>query len=73
MEIHQAYQAGEDIAQNVTVIGYLPVRRLYFMMCAQCGYAYRYDGEEYEWEHCPICAHCAPFSEFVKSTQSEEG
>ena len=44
------------------------MRYLYQMKCPVCHYQYQYEGEAYEWEHCPNCRHEAPFNEFVIET-----
>ena len=36
------------------------------MVCKKCSYKYQYEGEVYEWEHCPICGNTASFEDFVK-------
>ena len=47
------------------------MRKLYTMSCKnkECkvpgGYKYKYEGEWYEFERCPICGHGAPFEEFM--------
>ena len=42
------------------------MRKLFIMRCRKCNHEYQYEGEEYEWENCPICEHGAPFGEFVE-------
>jgi len=39
------------------------------MKCPKCGYVYTVESEPYEIEHCPICGHKAPFSEFVQRVE----
>ena len=38
---------------------------IYKMSCKKCGYHYKYEGEPYSWETCPICGHSKSFNEFV--------
>ena len=37
------------------------------MKCPKCGHEYQYEGEEYEWEHCPMgdCGYQGSFCDFV--------
>ena len=42
------------------------------MSCKECGYRYKYEGEIYEWEICPICGHGAPLDEFVDEERDKE-
>lgn len=42
------------------------VRKLFVMKCPQCGYEYQYEGEEYEYESCPMSdCYKDKFREFV--------
>uniref|UniRef100_A0A6M3L7P1 Uncharacterized protein n=1 Tax=viral metagenome TaxID=1070528 RepID=A0A6M3L7P1_9ZZZZ len=51
------------------------MRKIYTMRCKspfckiEGGYRYRYVGEWYEYEHCPICGHGANFDEFKDSEE----
>ena len=33
------------------------------------GYVYWVIAVKYDWEHCNLCGHCAPFDEFIEEVE----
>jgi hypothetical protein len=46
---------------------------LFHMKCRVCEHEYWYRGEQYEWEHCPVCPNQGEFNEFVLSDSQGDG